>query len=131
MSRRVSKRTGSPAQRPTPRRRQRPALEIDVELLHRVKAWAARLLREHAGHTREKMAEKAGVGLTTLRDLERGRYNNDNGTLDRVVAKYGYMPSELQRLVERWLRKFQHRTARLRAANPKAVLLYPWGEVVK
>jgi len=102
-----------------------------VELLHRAKAWVARKLREHAGYTREKIAKKAGVGLSTLRDLENGRYKHDFGTLDRVVARYGYMPSELQGMAERWLRMFQRRAARLRARNPKMVLHYPWGEVVE
>lgn len=102
-----------------------------MELLHRAKAWVARKLREHAGYTRENIAKKAGVGLSTLRDLENGRYKHDFGTLDRVVARYGYMPSELQGMAERWLRKHQRRSKEMLAKNPKYVPHYPWDEVEK
>ena len=50
------------------------------------------LLRTHrrgAGLTQEEFAAKAGVGVRTLRDLERGRARPQRATVDLLAAALG------------------------------------------
>src|SRR5437660_4920580 len=42
--------------------------------------------RQHKGMTQEEFAGRAGVGVRTLRDLERGRARPQRSTVDLLVA---------------------------------------------
>src|SRR5438270_7431402 len=45
--------------------------------------------RQHKGMTQEEFAAKAGVGVRTLRDLERGRSRPQRATVDLLAAALG------------------------------------------
>lgn len=62
---------------------------------------AIRQLREERGDTQEALASKAGITLSTLSVIERGRANPTWGTVRRIAAALDAPMGELGRLVEK------------------------------
>jgi y4mF family transcriptional regulator len=46
--------------------------------------------RKKAGLTQQDMADKAGVGIHFVRDLEQGRQNLQTGKVNQVLALFGH-----------------------------------------
>ena len=55
--------------------------------------------RKKAGLTQQDLADKAGVGIHFVRDLEQGKTNLQTGKVNTVLYLFGYTlgPVELQR----------------------------------
>lgn len=46
--------------------------------------------RKSAGLTQQDLADKAGVGIHFVRDLEQGKQNLHTGKVNQVLALFGY-----------------------------------------
>lgn len=62
---------------------------------------AVRQLREKRGDTQEALASKAGITLSTLSVIERGRANPTWGTVRSIAAALDVSIGELGRLAEK------------------------------
>jgi transcriptional regulator with XRE-family HTH domain len=62
---------------------------------------AVRQFREKRGDTQEALASKAGITLSTLSVIERGRANPTWGTVRRIATALEAPMGELGRLVEK------------------------------
>ncbi|MEK3720592.1 helix-turn-helix domain-containing protein [Paenibacillus sp. FSL H8-0034] len=54
-----------------------------------------RTIRKEKGYTQESLAEKSGVYITYISDIERGERNITLETLDKVITALDILPSEL------------------------------------
>ena len=112
-----------------PKRKRKPRrarTRLPVETLAQAQAWVLKLLLQRYNPSLEKVARAYKVGLTTLRDYQKGRHACTMVVPYCLGLALGYEPDRLYRLTVRWLRGYLRQERRRTGKGPEWWPRLPW-----